>query len=148
MLVTIASIWIVFRDPKLPTTMQTRPLEYHGLHVLQSLVSFSIRNAGFPRSAREHSRTRKCAGAGGSAGIRRTYGPENLPEPPLEKAGSSKVGGYHEADADAKRRLITKAIQENGGNYTHAVKVLGLQPTYLHRLMRNLNLKTESIHQR
>jgi DNA-binding NtrC family response regulator len=73
--------------------------------------------------------------------------PEDLPEPLLEKAGSSKVGGYHEAVADAKRRLITKAIQENGGNYTHAAKALGLQPTYLHRLMRNLNLKAESIRQ-
>ena len=73
--------------------------------------------------------------------------PEDLPEPLLEKAGSGKVGGYHEAVADAKRRLITKAIQENGGNYTHAAKALGLQPTYLHRLMRNLNLKTENIRQ-
>jgi transcriptional regulator with GAF, ATPase, and Fis domain len=73
--------------------------------------------------------------------------PEDLPEPLLEKAGCSKVGGYHEAVADAKRRLITKAIQENGGNYTQAAKALGLQPTYLHRLMRNLNLKTESIRQ-
>jgi transcriptional regulator with GAF, ATPase, and Fis domain len=73
--------------------------------------------------------------------------PEDLPEPLLEKAGSSKVGGYHEAVANAKRRLITKAIQENGGNYPHAAKALGLQPTYLHRLMRNLNLKTESIRQ-
>jgi transcriptional regulator with GAF, ATPase, and Fis domain len=51
------------------------------------------------------------------------------------------------AVANAKLRLISKAIQENGGNYTHAAKALGLQPTYLHRLMRNLNLKTESIRQ-
>jgi transcriptional regulator with GAF, ATPase, and Fis domain len=43
-----------------------------------------------------------------------------------------------------KWHLITKAIQENAGNYTHAAKALGLQPTYLHRSMRNLNLKTES----
>jgi transcriptional regulator with GAF, ATPase, and Fis domain len=70
--------------------------------------------------------------------------PEDLPEPLLEKAGSSKVGGYHDAVAEAKRRLITKALQENAGNYTHAAKALGLQPTYLHRLLRNLNLKPET----
>jgi transcriptional regulator with GAF, ATPase, and Fis domain len=73
--------------------------------------------------------------------------PEDLPEPLLERAGSSKVGGYHDAVAEAKRRLITKALQENAGNYTHAAKALGLQPTYLHRLLRNLNLKPETARQ-
>jgi transcriptional regulator with GAF, ATPase, and Fis domain len=75
--------------------------------------------------------------------------PEDLPEPLLENAGSSKVtrSRYHEAVAESKRRLITKALQENGGNYTHAAKALGVQPTYLHRLMRNLNLKSESTRQ-
>jgi DNA-binding NtrC family response regulator len=70
--------------------------------------------------------------------------PEDLPEPLLEKAGSSKVTRHHEAVAEAKRRLIAKAIQENGGNHTDAVKALGVQPTYLHRLMRNLNMETET----
>lgn len=73
--------------------------------------------------------------------------PKDLPEPLLEKAGSSKVGGYHDAVAEAKRRLITKAPQENAGNYTHAAKALGLQPTYLHCLLRNLNLKPETARQ-
>ena len=70
--------------------------------------------------------------------------PEDLPEPVLEKAGSSPVTKYHDAVAEAKRRLILKAIQQNGGNYTHAAKALGVQPTYLHRLIRNLNLKPDN----
>ena len=71
--------------------------------------------------------------------------PEDLPEPLLEKAGSLPASGnlskYHDAIAEAKRQLIVKALQESGGNYTRAAKSLGLQPTYLHRLIRNLNLK-------
>jgi Nif-specific regulatory protein len=70
--------------------------------------------------------------------------PEDLPEPVLEKAGSSHVTTYHDAVADAKRCLILKAIRQNGGNYTHAAKALGVHPTYLHRLIRNLNLKPDS----
>jgi len=69
--------------------------------------------------------------------------PEDLPEPLLEKAGSGKVTRYHDAVAEAKRRLIAKALQENGGNYTHAAKALGVQPTYLHRLIHNLNMKAD-----
>ena len=42
---------------------------------------------------------------------------------------------------DAKRRLILGAIDRAGGNYTAAARLLGINPTYLHRLLRNLQLK-------
>jgi transcriptional regulator with GAF, ATPase, and Fis domain len=67
--------------------------------------------------------------------------PEDLPEPVLERSGPSGSARYHEAVAEAKRRIIIKAIQESGGNYTHAAKALGVQPTYLHRLLHNLGIK-------
>jgi DNA-binding IclR family transcriptional regulator len=33
------------------------------------------------------------------------------------------------------------AFEQAEGNYTEAAKLLGLHPNYLHRLIRNLNLK-------
>jgi transcriptional regulator with GAF, ATPase, and Fis domain len=40
-----------------------------------------------------------------------------------------------------KRRLIIDAVAQSGGNYTEAARALGVHPNYLHRLIRNLNLK-------
>jgi transcriptional regulator with GAF, ATPase, and Fis domain len=42
----------------------------------------------------------------------------------------------------AKKDLITRVFEKAGGNYTAAAQMLGLHPNYLHRLIRNLNLKT------
>jgi len=73
--------------------------------------------------------------------------PEDLPETVLENAkpGVGPVGQYHQVIAATKRELINKALQQNNGNYTHAAKSLGLHPNYLHRLMRNLNMKGEGM---
>jgi Nif-specific regulatory protein len=71
--------------------------------------------------------------------------PEDLPEALLETApAAGDSGQYHDVLAETKRRLIRAAVQQNGGNYTRAAKSLGLHPNYLHRLMRNLNMKGES----
>jgi transcriptional regulator with GAF, ATPase, and Fis domain len=35
------------------------------------------------------------------------------------------------------------AVKKSKGNYTEAAKSLGLHPNYLHRLIRNLNIKAE-----
>jgi Nif-specific regulatory protein len=73
--------------------------------------------------------------------------PEDLPEAALETdAPASAAGGvakYHEAVAEAKRQLILKAVEQAGGNYTEAAKLLGVHPNYLHRLIRNMNLRPE-----
>jgi two-component system, NtrC family, response regulator HydG len=70
---------------------------------------------------------------------------EDLPDTVLKSAkpGAGPVGQFHEVVAATKRELINKALQQNHGNYTHAAKSLGLHPNYLHRLMRNLNMKGE-----
>jgi len=50
---------------------------------------------------------------------------------------------YHAAVNDARRQIIIRAFEKAKGNYTSAARTLGIQPSYLHRLVRNLNLKPE-----
>jgi two-component system response regulator HydG len=71
--------------------------------------------------------------------------PEDLPEAVLESAAVPEVslGQYHEMLHETKKRLIRGAVAEAGGNITKAAARLGLQPTYLHRLIRNLDLRGE-----
>jgi Nif-specific regulatory protein len=69
--------------------------------------------------------------------------PEDLPETILERELPAGVAGsrYHEAISEAKRRLILTAMEEAQGRCQEAARRLGLNPTYLSRLIRNLNLK-------
>ena len=48
--------------------------------------------------------------------------------------------GYHGAVCDFKRRLIEAMLHETRGNRTHAARALGLQRTYLLRLIRELGV--------
>jgi transcriptional regulator with GAF, ATPase, and Fis domain len=48
---------------------------------------------------------------------------------------------YHRNVVATKRRLILEAIDRTGGNHTAAARLLGINPTYLHRLLRNLQLR-------
>ncbi|HYY42708.1 MAG TPA: helix-turn-helix domain-containing protein, partial [Pyrinomonadaceae bacterium] len=72
--------------------------------------------------------------------------PEDLPESILEAAPLTSSGTslthYHEALKQAKRQLIGNAIEQSGGSYTEAARLLGVHPSHLHRLVRNLNLKS------
>lgn len=55
----------------------------------------------------------------------------------VEAAGGPKLApGFHGAVTDFKRRLIEATLTELGGNRTRAARALGLQRTYLLRLMR------------
>ena len=47
---------------------------------------------------------------------------------------------YHGAVSDFKRRLIEATLHQMRGNRTHAARVLGLQRTYLLRLIRELGV--------
>src|SRR5579872_536380 len=68
--------------------------------------------------------------------------PEDLPESLLERDVPDAVNAkYHAAVKDLKKQLILHALDESKGNYTEAAKSLGVHPNYLHRLIRNLNLK-------
>ena len=69
--------------------------------------------------------------------------PEDLPESVLEKDPPPGVTAarYHTAVKDLKKQLILNALQETKGSYTDAARILGVHPNYLHRLIRNLDLK-------
>ena len=68
--------------------------------------------------------------------------PEDLPEAVLEaNAPAVSSSGYHDNVTSTKKQIIVEAMKKSGGSYTEAAKLLGLHPNYLHRLVRNLNLK-------
>ena len=48
--------------------------------------------------------------------------------------------GYHGAVSDFKRRLIETTLHQMRGNRTHTARALGLQRTYLLRLIRELGV--------
>ncbi len=68
--------------------------------------------------------------------------PEDLPEAFLESVPSPDAfGNYHEAVRNLKRQLILSAFEQAGGSVTEAAKLLGVNSNYLHRLIRNLDLR-------
>jgi len=68
--------------------------------------------------------------------------PEDLPESLMEvESGSATAAKYHVAVKDLKKRLILGALDDAKGSYTEAARLLGVHPNYLHRLIRNLELK-------
>jgi transcriptional regulator with GAF, ATPase, and Fis domain len=72
--------------------------------------------------------------------------PEDLPEALLEAGGAAPDGRpatYHDTVNAAKRNAILEATRETNGSFTEAARRLGVHPNYLHRLVRNLNLKDE-----
>ena len=70
---------------------------------------------------------------------------EDLPESVLESEPVATAPGtkYHDAVAATKKQIILSAMQQAKGSYTDAAKLLGVHPNYLHRLIRNLNLKDQ-----
>ena len=71
--------------------------------------------------------------------------PEDLPEALVERKQPSHVGviKYHDAVNSMKREIIIKAVDQAGGNFTEAAKLLDLHPNYLHRLIRNMDLRDQ-----
>ena len=69
---------------------------------------------------------------------------EDLPEALLEtQSGQLDSMKYHDRLNHLKKQMIMDAVTQKKGNYTEAAKLLGLHPNYLHRLIRNLDLKTD-----
>jgi len=68
---------------------------------------------------------------------------EDLPETLLESAesGGNTPAKYHEAIRNLKKQMILTALDQSTGNITEAAKLLGVHANYLHRLMRNLELR-------
>jgi transcriptional regulator with GAF, ATPase, and Fis domain len=69
--------------------------------------------------------------------------PEDLPESLLERTPSPEMteAKYHAAVKELKKQLIRDAVEQTQGSYADAARILGVHPNYLHRLIRNLELK-------
>ena len=68
--------------------------------------------------------------------------PEDLPDPIVEpRLPPAESGSFHGVLLAAKKRLIVDTFRECRSNYTETARRLGLHPNYLHRLIRNLDLK-------
>jgi Nif-specific regulatory protein len=69
--------------------------------------------------------------------------PEDLPESVLESHGADTAPeGFHALVAASKREIIVDALERHRGNVAAAARDLELQPTYLHRLIRNLGVRS------
>ena len=68
---------------------------------------------------------------------------EDLPESVLEsaKTGCSAPAKYHDAIRNLKKQLILSALGRSAGSVTDAATLLGVHANYLHRLMRNFQLR-------
>src|SRR5262245_60766563 len=60
---------------------------------------------------------------------------------PLGSPPPKPTVGFHGAVSEFKRRLIEATLAQAGGNRTRAAKALGLQRTYLLRLMREFEIR-------
>lgn len=65
-------------------------------------------------------------------GLSSTAAPPAAPARPLP--------GFHGAVSDFKRRLLEATLTQAGGNRTRAARALGLQRTYLLRLIREFEI--------
>jgi Nif-specific regulatory protein len=68
--------------------------------------------------------------------------PEDLPESLLERTPAPEMieAKYHAAVKELKKQLIREAVEQSQ-SYAEAARILGVHPNYLHRLIRNLELK-------
>jgi len=99
-----------------------------------------LMNYGWPGNVRELQNAIERAVVLGTSDCIR---PEDLPEALLEAntSPSGTAGRYHETLKQTKKDLILQAVEQAGGHYTEAAKMLGVHPNYLHRMIRNLGLK-------
>jgi Nif-specific regulatory protein len=71
--------------------------------------------------------------------------PEDLPESLLELPAASgrELPRFHEAVIETKKRVIIDAFRQARRSYVETARLLGLHPNYLHRVIRNLDLKSQ-----
>jgi len=69
---------------------------------------------------------------------------EDLPNALLEEQLAGLAAArYHNTLSQTKKQLVLTALDETNGNHVEAARLLGIHPKYLHRLIRNLNLKSD-----
>lgn len=68
---------------------------------------------------------------------------EDLPAEVAEALDPDAPGGYHHEVREARRQIIRTAMEKARGSYSAAADLLRINRTYLHRLIRNLDLRDE-----
>jgi transcriptional regulator with GAF, ATPase, and Fis domain len=69
--------------------------------------------------------------------------PEDLPNGILEEQSVGLAGArYHDVLNETKKELVLSSLREAKGSFPEASRLLGIHPKYLHRLVRNLGLKS------
>ncbi len=108
---------------------------------ISSEAMASLMNCDWPGNVRELENAIESALV---LGVSDAIRPEDLPESVLEKdvAPGVQEAKYHLALKQLKKHLILTALEDAEGNYTEAARILGVHANYLHRLIRNLNLRT------
>jgi two-component system response regulator HydG len=78
-------------------------------------------------------------------GSSRVILPEDLPESLLEMphGAGRELPRFHEAVIETKKRVIIEAFRQARRSYVETARLLGLNPNYLHRVIRNLELKDQ-----
>ena len=68
---------------------------------------------------------------------------DDLPSSVIEAVSPAATSlDYHATVEETKRELIVRAFERAGNSHADAARLLGVHPNYLHRLMRNYNLRT------
>jgi Nif-specific regulatory protein len=70
---------------------------------------------------------------------------EDLPDSAQENGQDETTAAatYHESIRNLKKQMILSALEQANGSMTEAAKLLGVHANYLHRLMRNLELRAK-----
>lgn len=70
---------------------------------------------------------------------------EDLPEALLEREirTDQSLTTYHQIVVQNKKQIIMRALDQAKNDHAEAARVLGIHPTYLQRLIRNLNLSEQ-----
>jgi transcriptional regulator with PAS, ATPase and Fis domain len=81
-------------------------------------------------------------------GVSDSIRPEDLPDSVARKpsAPGTHEAKYHLAVTQLKKHLILTALEEAHGSYTEAARILGVHANYLHRLVKNLELRPSIRH--
>jgi len=80
-------------------------------------------------------------------GLEPTIARDDLPDTLAEAGAATQAGTrpsaarFHDTVKQTKKDLIVRAVEEADGNYNAAARLLGLHPNYLHRLIKNFQLK-------
>ena len=100
-----------------------------------------LRNYDWPGNVRELENAIERAAV---LGVTEFILPDDLPEAVVEAVPT--IGGqpsdYQGAVIAAKKQLILKTLEQAGGNHNDAAKLLGIHPNNLHRLIRNLGVRS------